>query len=61
MRAQGKEITRVTDELGAIVTGTETATNSILAAAERIDELSSNPHPDWLEAIRISPVRSSIT
>jgi chemotaxis protein CheZ len=40
--AQGKEITRVTDELGAIVTGTETATNSILAAAERIDELSSN-------------------
>ena len=40
--AQGKEITRVTDELGAIVTGTETATNSILAAAERIDDLSSN-------------------
>lgn len=40
--AQGKEITCVTDELGAIVTGTETATNSILAAAERIDELSSN-------------------
>ena len=40
--AQGKEITRVTDELDAIVTGTETATNSILAAAERIDDLSSN-------------------
>src|SRR5215213_10018781 len=40
--AQGKEITRVTDELDAIVTGTETATNFILAAAERIDELSSN-------------------
>ncbi|NBJ10992.1 hypothetical protein GR304_08725 [Microvirga sp. SYSU G3D207] len=40
--AQGQEITRVTDELGAIVVGTETATNSILAAAERIDELSSN-------------------
>ncbi len=40
--AQGKEITRVTDELGAIVLGTETATNSILAAAEKIDELSSN-------------------
>ena len=40
--AQGKEINRVTDELGAIVVGTETATNSILAAAEKIDELSGN-------------------
>ncbi|QRM30121.1 protein phosphatase CheZ [Microvirga sp. VF16] len=40
--AQGQEITRVTDELGAIVLGTETATNSILAAAEKVDELSSN-------------------
>ena len=40
--AQGQEINRVTDELGAIVLGTETATNSILASAERIDELSSN-------------------
>jgi chemotaxis protein CheZ len=40
--AQGQEINRVTDELGAIVLGTETATNSILAAAERIDELSGN-------------------
>ncbi len=40
--AQGKEITRVTDELGAIVSGTETATNSILASAERIDELAGN-------------------
>jgi chemotaxis protein CheZ len=40
--AQGQEINRVTDELGAIVLGTETATNSILAAAERIDDLSSN-------------------
>jgi chemotaxis protein CheZ len=40
--AQGQEITRVTDELGAIVLGTESATNSILAAAERIDDLSSN-------------------
>jgi chemotaxis protein CheZ len=40
--AQGQEITRVTDQLGAIVLGTETATNSILAAAEKIDELSSN-------------------
>jgi chemotaxis protein CheZ len=40
--AQGQEITRVTDQLGAIVLGTETATNSILAAAEKIDDLSSN-------------------
>jgi len=40
--AQGQEINRVTDELGAIVLGTETATNSILAAAEKIDDLSSN-------------------
>jgi len=40
--AQGQEINRVTDELGAIVVGTEAATNSILAAAERIDELSGN-------------------
>ena len=40
--AQGQEITRVTDELGAIVLGTESATNSILAAAEKIDELSGN-------------------
>jgi chemotaxis protein CheZ len=40
--AQGQEISRVTDELGAIVLGTETATNSILAAAEKIDDLSSN-------------------
>lgn len=40
--AQGQEITRVTDELGAIVLGTEAATHSILASAERIDDLSSN-------------------
>jgi len=40
--AEGQEINRVTDELGAIVLGTETATNAILAAAERIDELSGN-------------------
>lgn len=39
---QGQEINRVTDELGAVVMGTETATNSILAAAERIDELAGN-------------------
>lgn len=40
--AQGQEINRVTDELDAIVLGTETATNAILAASERIDELSGN-------------------
>lgn len=40
--ARGREMTRVTDELGAIVMGTEAATNSILAAAERIDELAGN-------------------
>lgn len=40
--AQGREMARVTDELGAIVLGTESATNAILAAAERIDELSGN-------------------
>ncbi|MBB4040743.1 chemotaxis protein CheZ [Microvirga flocculans] len=40
--AQGQELTRVTDELGAIVIGTESATNAILAAAEKVDELSSN-------------------
>lgn len=37
--AQGREIARVTDELGAIVMGTETATHSILEAAEAIDEI----------------------
>ena len=31
--------TSVTDELGAVVCGTEAATNSILAAAEEIDEI----------------------
>lgn len=40
--AQGQEINRVTDELGAVVFGTETATNSILAAAERIDDIAGN-------------------
>jgi chemotaxis protein CheZ len=40
--AQGREMARVTDELGAIVLGTETATHSILAAAEKIDELTGN-------------------
>lgn len=37
--AQGREMSRVTDELGAVVLGTESATNAILAASERIDEL----------------------
>jgi len=37
--AQGREMARVTDELGAVVIGTEAATHSILAAAEDIDEL----------------------
>ncbi|MCB5177716.1 protein phosphatase CheZ [Microvirga lenta] len=40
--AKGREMARVTDELGAIVLGTESATNSILAAAERVDELAGN-------------------
>lgn len=40
--AQGREMARVTDELGAIVLGTESATNSILAAAEKVDELAGN-------------------
>lgn len=35
---QGKEMSRVTDELDAIVTGTEQATESILSAAETIDD-----------------------
>ncbi|MEO1200102.1 MAG: protein phosphatase CheZ [Pseudomonadota bacterium] len=36
---QGEEMARVTDELGAIVTGTEHATESILSAAEDIDTM----------------------
>ncbi|MBF9235661.1 protein phosphatase CheZ [Microvirga alba] len=40
--AQGREMSRVTDELGAIVIGTETATNTILASVEKIDELAAN-------------------
>jgi len=40
--AQGREISRVTDELGAVVMGTESATHSILAAAEAIDDLANN-------------------
>ncbi len=40
--AQGREMARVTDELGAIVLDTEAATNAILAAAEKVDELAGN-------------------
>ncbi|MGO4574305.1 protein phosphatase CheZ [Microvirga sp. 2TAF3] len=40
--SQGREMSRVTDELGAIVLGTETATHAILAAAEKVDELAGN-------------------
>ncbi|KAB0264295.1 protein phosphatase CheZ [Microvirga brassicacearum] len=40
--AQGQEIASATDELGAVVLGTETATHTILEAAEKIDELASN-------------------
>lgn len=35
---KGEEMTRVTDELGAVVGGTESATEAILAAAESIDD-----------------------
>jgi chemotaxis protein CheZ len=38
---QGREMARATDELGAIVLGTESATHSILEAAEAIDALAS--------------------
>lgn len=38
-RSPSGHVPSVTDELGAVVSGTETATNSILAAAEEIDEL----------------------
>ena len=38
---QGKQMTRVTHELDAIVEGTETATEGILSAAEVIDQLTS--------------------
>ncbi|WP_229426838.1 protein phosphatase CheZ [Microvirga alba] len=37
--AQGREIARVTDELGEIVLGTEAATHAILAAAESVDDI----------------------
>ncbi|HYF56019.1 MAG TPA: protein phosphatase CheZ [Salinarimonas sp.] len=40
--AQGREMGRVTDELGAVVLGTEDATNLILESAEAIDDLAAN-------------------
>jgi len=40
--AQGREISKATDELGAVVNATETATNSLLEHAEAIDEIGSN-------------------
>ncbi|GGK51051.1 hypothetical protein [Salinarimonas ramus] len=40
--ANGREISRTSDELGAIVAGTEGATNAILHAAEAIDEASAS-------------------
>ncbi|WP_204325086.1 hypothetical protein, partial [Stenotrophomonas maltophilia] len=38
---QGKQMTRVTHELDAIVSGTEEATEGILTAAEAIDQIAS--------------------
>ena len=39
---KGEEMTRVTDELDAVVGGTENATDQILSAAESIDEAAAN-------------------
>jgi chemotaxis protein CheZ len=39
---EGPEMARVTDELDAIVSGTEQATETILAAAEYIDQTANN-------------------
>ena len=39
---KGEEMSRVTDELDAVVGGTESATDRILAAAEAIDEAAGN-------------------
>ena len=38
---EGPEMVRVTNELDAIVGGTETATDTILSSAEEIDQLAS--------------------
>jgi len=55
----GREPSSVTDELGAVVSGTEAATNSILAAAEEIDEIAGTlgaylPEPEADKVRRIS-------
>ncbi len=42
---RGPEMARVTDELGAVVGGTEQATQTILAAAEEIDQMAGNLAP----------------
>lgn len=41
---KGEEMSRVTDELGAVVGGTEQATEQILSAVEAIDENANNLH-----------------
>ncbi|WP_237154603.1 protein phosphatase CheZ [Oryzibacter oryziterrae] len=41
---KGEEMSRVTDELDAVVGGTEQATNQILTATESIDEFATNLH-----------------
>ncbi|WP_244610701.1 protein phosphatase CheZ [Microvirga pakistanensis] len=56
------EPSSVTDELGAVVSGTEVATNTILAAAEEIDELAnslSRSVPDT-EADKVLRISNSI-
>jgi chemotaxis protein CheZ len=54
----GGQVTSVTDELGAVVSGTEAATHSILTAAEEIDEITgalashlSGPHAEMTRQI----------
>jgi len=49
-RTPGGQVTSVTDELGAVVCGTEAATNSILAAAEEIDEITGALAPRLTDA-----------
>ncbi|NBJ09701.1 protein phosphatase CheZ [Microvirga arsenatis] len=44
-RTPGGQVTSVTDELGAVVSGTEAATHNILTAAEEIDEITSQLAP----------------
>jgi chemotaxis protein CheZ len=49
-RTPGGQVTSVTDELGAVVCGTEAATNCILAAAEEIDEITGALAPRLTDA-----------